>query len=178
MYMNFINIFLPFLLFSSGMVLVDFDKNADLSQWYVVDDVVMGGRSSGSFEINESGNAVFQGKVSLENNGGFSSVRYLFDSQKVSDYKKAVIYLKGDGKKYQFRVKSSRYDRHSYIYTFQTSGDWQTIEIPLGEMIPSFRGFRLNIPNYPIEHLEEIAFLIGNKKPESFRLELDKIILE
>lgn len=36
----------------------------------------MGGKSSGDFYINESGNGVFEGFVSLANNGGFSSVRY------------------------------------------------------------------------------------------------------
>ena len=39
--------------------------------WQVIDDGVMGGRSKGNFAINEEGNAVFEGTVSLDNNGGF-----------------------------------------------------------------------------------------------------------
>ncbi len=160
------------------MVIFDFNKESDLVNWMVVDDVVMGGRSAGEFNINEAGNAVFRGKVSLENNGGFSSVRYRFKEKEAENYSKFVIRLKGDGKGYQFRAKSDQYDRHSYIYNFQTTGDWQTIEIPMNEMYPGFRGMKLNMPNFPAKKMEEIAFLISNKKAESFKLEIDWIGLE
>jgi len=86
--------------------------------------------------------------------------------------------LKGDGESYQFRVKSSANDRHSYIAKFTTSGKWETIEINLNDMYPAFRGYTLDIPNYPAASLAQIAFLIGNKKAESFELEIDKIILK
>lgn len=160
------------------MLLFDFTKTSDLSNWNVVDDVVMGGRSNGHFEINKEGNGVFYGNVSLENYGGFSSVRYRMGRQVVDSFKYCKIRLKGDGKRYQFRVKSDQYDRHSYIQYFETSGDWETIEIPLAEMYPTFRGRRLDMPNYPSIHLEEMAFLIANKKAEPFQIELDWITLE
>lgn len=160
------------------MQLVDFGKDSDLSNWYVVDDVVMGGRSDGNFKINEEGHGVFSGKVSLENNGGFSSVRHILETREISDFSVCKIRLKGDGKRYQFRVKKSRYDRYSYIQYFETSGKWETIKINLADMYPTFRGRRLDMPNFPVEFLEEITFLIANKEPESFRLELDWITLE
>jgi NADH dehydrogenase [ubiquinone] 1 alpha subcomplex assembly factor 1 len=157
------------------MVIFDFNNEKGVDNWRVVDDVVMGGRSNGNFTINESGHGVFSGYVSLENNGGFSSVRYRFDQKKVADYSTAVIRLKGDGKRYQFRLKTDSYDQHSYISYFETSGDWETIEIPLQDMYPSFRGRRLRMANYPVEYLQEVTFLIANKIPEEFRLELDYI---
>lgn len=160
------------------MILFDFSKDADLINWTVVDDVVMGGRSDGHFEINSNGNGVFHGEVSLENNGGFSSVRYRCDRKNIIDYSTMVIRLKGDGKRYQFRIKSDKYDRHSYIYHFETGTDWETIEIPLLEMSPRFRGRKLDMPNYAGEALEEIAFLISNKIAEPFRLEIDAITLK
>ena len=157
------------------MVLFDFSKDSDITNWTVVDDVVMGGRSDGSLDISEEGHAVFQGKVSLENNGGFSSLRYRFSKINVKSYSKMVMLLKGDGKRYQFRVKLDMYDGHSYIYHFQTTGDWQTIEVPLHDMIPSFRGRKLDMPNYSGKELEEVAFLISNQMAETFRLEIDII---
>lgn len=160
------------------MVLFDFNTTSDLSNWYVVDDGVMGGRSQGNMQVNEAGHAVFYGDVSLENNGGFSSIRYRFREEKVNAFSKVLLTIKGDGKPYQFRIKSSRSDWHSYIKTFQTSGDWETLEIPFSEMYPGFRGRKLNKPNYPGEVMEEIAFLIGNKKAEAFRLEVDEIKLK
>ena len=163
---------------TNHMTLYDFSTNSDLSNWTVVNDVVMGGRSEADFFVNSDGHAVFQGKVSLENNGGFSSVRYRFAQKKTEDYDTMVIRLKGDGKRYQFRVKTASSDRHSYIYHFQTTGDWQIIEIPFTEMYPGFRGNKLDMPNYPGKEMEEIAFLIANNKAEAFNLELDKIFMK
>jgi len=114
----------------------------------------------------------------LENNGGFSSIRYSVNTIDVKGKTHCKIKLKGDGKRYQFRIKTSQNDRHSYIQYFETSGEWETISIPLSDMYPTFRGRQLDMPNYPIEHLEEVAFLIANSKAESFQLELDCIELE
>jgi hypothetical protein len=162
---------------SQNFTLFDFSKDSSLKRWQIVDDVVMGGRSDGSFQINNNGHGEFSGKVSLENNGGFSSLRYNFETVNSSNYANFQIRLKGDGKAYQFLVKDSRYNRYSYIYTFQTSGKWETITIPFNSMYPSFRGNRLRGGNFDGSQMEEIAFLIGNKKAEQFTLEIDKIYL-
>ena len=42
-------------------------------------------------------------------------------------------------------------------------------------MYPSWRGMKLDMPNYPGESMEEIAFLIANYKAEQFRLEIKEI---
>jgi hypothetical protein len=158
-------------------IIFNFTQNSDISSWRVVDDVVMGGRSSGSFELSKDGHGVFSGEVSLENNGGFSSVRYSFNKLKVNSEMKVVLKIKGDGKDYQFRVKHYANDAHSYITTFQTSGDWETIEIPLKDLFPSFRGRTLDMPNFNHDSMEQIAFLIANKRAESFELLVDKVSL-
>ncbi len=158
-------------------VIHNFNKQDDLKNWLVVNDGVMGGLSQGTMSINSEGHVVFEGIVSLENNGGFSSVRKRMETLDVNSYQKLVIRLKGDGKRYQLRVKSDKSDRHSYIQYIQTSGEWQELEVNLSDMYPSFRGRRLAIPNYPKVTLEEFAILIANKKAESFRLEIDYILL-
>lgn len=160
------------------MMLFDFNLECSINNWRVVDDVVMGGRSDGSFKINNASHGEFSGDVSLENNGGFSSVRYNFKTVNASDYESFKIRLKGDGKNYQFRVKSDDNQRYSYIYEFQTSGEWETISIPFKKMKPAFRGRQLNQPNYTGNQMEQVAFLIGNKKEQSFKLLVDKIELE
>jgi NADH dehydrogenase [ubiquinone] 1 alpha subcomplex assembly factor 1 len=157
------------------LTLFDFEKNTNIQDWRVVDDVVMGGRSSGSFSLNPEGYGVFEGRISLENNGGFSSVRYGFDKKQIKGYSKVVIRLKGDGKNYQFRIKEDSDTYYSYIAPFATSGEWQEIEIPLAEMYPSFRGRKLDLPNFSHGTIEELTFLIGNKKSEDFRLLIDTI---
>jgi len=165
------------LVLNNQKTIFDFTSSADLSNWRVVDDGVMGGRSEGSFNINEDGHGVYRGEVSLENNGGFSSLRYQLAEIDVNDFSKICIVLKGDHKDYQIRVKSSRDDRHSYTSSISTNGAWQTIEITLSDMTPTFRGRQLSIPNYPAEQLSEFAILIGNEKEEKFELLIDKIFL-
>lgn len=166
------------LITTNSALIFDFDKEVSLRNWQVVDDVVMGGRSSGNFGMNNDGHAVFSGKVSLENNGGFSSVRYGFPEKKsVKGFSKVVITLKGDGKDYQFRIKPNSSEYYSYIASFETSGEWEKIEIPLNKMYPSFRGRTLNKPNFSGDFIDELRFLIGNKKPQNFELMIDKIEL-
>lgn len=156
----------------------DFNHNTNIADWKIIDDVVMGGKSNGKFKIDSDGNGVFSGDVSLENNGGFSSVRYQFEKINVSKDSKVIIKLKGDGKEYQFRIKNNRNTYYSYITNFKTTGDWETIIINLKDLYPSFRGQTMNIPNFTGDSFEEIVFLIGNKKNESFALVLDRIDIE
>ena len=56
--MNKLIIILTLLLYmkTSEPIIFDFTKNSDISSWRIVDDGVMGGRSQGSFQMNEEGN--------------------------------------------------------------------------------------------------------------------------
>lgn len=161
-----------------SLTIVQFTPETDESAWYIVDDEVMGGRSNGRLSINDAGHGQFSGLISLENNGGFSSLRYRSNLREVSDYKKVVLRIKGDGKIYQFRVKSKTDQNFSYVSDFKTSGEWETIEIPFDNLRPAFRGNFLNKPNYPGDSMEEIGLLFGNKKEETFQLIIDSINLE
>ncbi|WP_339654097.1 CIA30 family protein [uncultured Maribacter sp.] len=156
----------------------DFNKTSNVSIWKIVDDVVMGGRSSGKFHLDKEGNGIFKGRISLESNSGFSSLRYRFNQTSTKQYSKIILKVKGDGETYQFRVKSKSSDYYSYIAYFNTTKDWETIELSLSDMYPAFRGRKLNKSNYDDESIEEIAFLIGNKKAEAFKLEIDSIVLK
>lgn len=162
---------------TSFKTIFDFNTKSDIRSWKTIDDRVMGGRSSSTISLNADGAGVFEGDVSLENNGGFSSVRYNFEKISVKWYSKVRIRLRGDTKRYQFRLKSKSSAYYSYIAPFETNGDWQTIEIPLKELYPSFRGRRLEQENFSHESIEELAFLIGNKHKEHFKLEIDNIEL-
>lgn len=166
-----------FMMLKASMIF-DFNKTADISNWRITDDVVMGGRSNGNFQLTAEGYGIFTGKISLENNGGFSSVRYYFPQKETTGFKQFVIRLKGDGKQYQFRVKAKSNEYYDYIITFATTGEWQTLELPFDKMVPSYRGKLLNLPPFPGTSMLEIGFLIGNKKAESFALELDEILIQ
>jgi hypothetical protein len=169
---------LLFTLTANTQVIFEFTKESKLSNWRIVDDGVMGGLSKGKFKLNEEGKGEFYGFVSLENNGGFSSLRFQPNPIVFENKSKALITVKGDGKNYQFRIKERKNDYASYISTFSTSGKWETIEIPLKDVYPSWRGRKLQQPNYAGNRIEEITFLIANKTEESFKLEIEKIELK
>ncbi len=158
--------------------LYNFTANNAANDWYVVNDGVMGGISQSRFTINAEGHGVFKGSVSIENNGGFASVQHRFAPIEVKPKNKVRIRLKGDGKNYQFRIKGSLQDYYSYIYTFETTGDWQEVVIPLKDMYPSFRGRRLDAPNFDRNSIAQLTFLIANKRNEDFQLLLDRINLD
>ncbi|MBT8177559.1 MAG: CIA30 family protein [Eudoraea sp.] len=162
----------------STLPIYDFNPSSTLNDWYVVNDGVMGGLSQGRLELSEDGHGLFYGRVSLENNGGFTSIRYPFGTKKVTGYTYLVLRVKGDGKRYQIRVKPKTSLYYSYIAYIETSGAWETLRIPMREMYPVFRGNRLKLPNYEAEELQEIGILIGNKEAEEFRLEIDTIYLD
>ena len=44
-------------------------------------------------------------------------------------------------------------------------------------MYPSFRGRKLNMNNFEDNYFEQITFLVGNKKNETFKLLIDSITL-
>ena len=176
--MNFIILLLLVNVPLNTIKIFDFNSESNIYNWQIVNDVVMGGKSSSTITINKEGHAQFSGTVSTENNGGFSSVRHNFKSVSVKKTSKICALIKGDGKVYQLRVKDRYNNYYSYIHTFCTSENWQEIEIPLSEMYPSFRGKTLNKPNFNYDVIEEITFLIANNKSEKFQLIIDKIYLK
>jgi len=165
-------------LFTSSQVLFDFNIDSSLSEWTIVNDGVMGGISKSEMIINKDGNAQFSGSVSLDYNGGFASVRYNPNKIDVSSAEAIVIRCKGVPNRYQIRTKSSSKERHSYIQYINVTEEWQEIEIAMKEMYPQFRGYELDMPNYPKIDLEEFAILIANKRYEDFQLEIDWIRLK
>ena len=159
------------------MTIFDFSQETSSNGWYVVNDGVMGGLSQGQFS-RENGVAIFKGNVSTDNNGGFTMIQNQFETIKTDKFAAFKIRLKGDGKDYQFRVRSDKNQQHSYVYQFSTTGEWQEISVPFSSLAPRYRGRSLEMTNFDGAKIEEIAFLIGNKKKESFTLILDRISVE
>ena len=175
--MKFLIILLIFSFMEQESILYNFEEKTSTKDWQIINDGVMGGLSKGSLTISPEGHGIFSGQVSLENYGGFTSMRYRFNQLKTINYSKFILRIKGDGKRYQLRVKNTDRQAHSYIQYFTTNGEWQTIEIPFNTMYASFRGRKLDYPNYNGSEMEEISILIGNKKAESFKITIDRIIL-
>ena len=158
----------------SSQEVIKFDSAEKIENWSIVNDNVMGGVSTSKFYYNDN-QAIFEGKISLKNNGGFASVRSDIKKILVSPKKKINLLVKGDGKVYQVRIKKNKFDNFSYVHNFKTNGKNEIISIELNKFYPSFRGIRLNKENYNHNQIEHISILIGNKQEEEFKLKIEKI---
>jgi hypothetical protein len=155
-----------------------FSKHTNIKEWRIVNDGVMGGISKSSLVLSELGHGKFSGHVSLDYNGGFASIQ-LNTSIKLSEEKKYIVLrVKGDGKRYEFRLKGEIAQSESYVQQFATTGSWENIKLKLSDFYPQFRGRRLDIPNFNYENIEQVCFLIANKQEEDFELLIDFIGLE
>ena len=159
-------------------VIYCFAQKADLGCWEIQNDGSGAGCPQGALAINEAGNAVFSGRLLREADGGFSAMRHELAPIDVSHCRAVVLGLKGDGRTYQLRVAVRPNAPRAYACDFQTSGCWQTVEIPFANLIAVPRGAHLDPSSYPGQVLAQIQLLAANGAPESFRLEIDKIWLE
>ena len=170
-------IFLLAIQIQQPLIIFDFNTTENTNLWRIVNDDVMGGKSTSMMSlINKTG--VFQGEVSLENNGGFAMTQLDCKLIGVNNFQKLVIDIKGDGRTYQFRIKENRYSRYSYVQNFKTSGKEETIVFYLKDFAPQFRGVKLGMANFEKDVIEQVAILIGDKKNEKFELQINKITLK
>jgi len=154
-------------------MLFDFAASTNAA-WQVVNDDVMGGVSTSSFQIT-NGAAVFHGELSLENNGGFASVRSKPATLTTASADNFVIRVRGDGRRYQFTARMSQnFDRALYQGAFTTrKGEWLEHRLPLKDFVPSLRGRTLTTePPLTAEQLTSVGFLIANQQAGPFRLEI------
>lgn len=90
------------------IILFDFTATDAAKEWQTVNDGVMGGVSKGEFKITDEKTLEFFGKLSLENNGGFASVRS--KGKKLGLVKGATLVAKvrGDGREYTLNLYLDR----------------------------------------------------------------------
>jgi monofunctional biosynthetic peptidoglycan transglycosylase len=156
-------------------IVAHFDEGT--KPWRNVDDVVMGGVSSSKMQIVD-GIAIFSGKLSLENNGGFASVRSQPLKTKLDGCNGIRLRVKGDGRTYQFRIRTNTaFDGASYRLSFDTKeAVWTEHELPFSDFEAAYRG-RLLPDHPPIDpaRIETVGLLLADKKPGPFEMHIDWI---
>lgn len=154
--------------------LFEFD-HAVTDGWMIVNDGVMGGLSSSRFTDSDAGFATFTGELSLENNGGFASVRTLAPEGVLVDRSALILRVRGDGRTYQVRFRTDRrFDGIAYMALFSTvEGEWQEVRIPLTDFQPTYRGRRPSgaQPLSPGD-VQQIGLLLADKLPGAFQLDV------
>lgn len=160
-----------------SVVVVDFARAP--GDWYVVNDGVMGGVSSSTIGRSADGVGVFAGRLSLENNGGFASVRTDVSDVDLAGCRGLVLVVRGDGREYQVRLRTDRrFDGIAYGAGFRTEPDrWITVVLPFDAFVPTFRGYTpRNAPPLDPAAVRQLGLLIGDGREGAFRLELERIV--
>lgn len=150
-----------------------FDTPAATQQWQAINDGVMGGVSVSRLRFDPAGYAVFEGDVSLENNGGFASVRAAAVDLGCADTVAYVLTVFGDGRTYKLNLRTDTgFDGVTYQAAFApVPGRWTRSVLPLAAFEPRFRG-RL-VPGAPPlrpETVKQMGLLISDKQAGAFRL--------
>jgi NADH dehydrogenase [ubiquinone] 1 alpha subcomplex assembly factor 1 len=113
--------------------LFDFAKPNAAQAWQPVNDGVMGGVSDGRFKITEQGTMEFFGALSLENNGGFASMRSRRGDLGLKPGDTLLIRLRGDGREYLLNLYAPSlqvaYSCRAAIPT--KAGEWIDVRIPI-----------------------------------------------
>ena len=156
--------------------LLDFTGPDTASTWQAVNDGVMGGVSEGRFRITADKTMEFSGRLSLENNGGFASVRTKPANFNIHASDTLVLRVKGDGREYVLNIYTkSRRMAFSYRAPLPTTKDeWTEVSVPLKEFIPTSFGNRVQGMG-PVEpdQINSLGFMLSDKKPGPFKLEID-----
>ena len=158
---------------SDTIPLLDSNGKTSKIKWNIVNDTVMGGRSSSRWS-DKSSTLSFEGFLSLENNGGFASIRHDLNNINLSGTEGIFIKVKGDGRKYQFRIRSQASRWANYSQEFKTKKDTvQTFYLPYKDFKPSWRGRSVrNVPTLTGKDIRGIGFLLGDKIQGKFKLDI------
>lgn len=158
----------------SAPVILQFGEFA--AAFRAVDDRVMGGVSQSHMVPSEDGHALFHGHLSLENNGGFASVRASELGLDLSAVSTLTLRVRGDGRRYKIRLHDdTRFDGVAFEFAFDTdAGEWIELALPLESFRPVWRG-RLVRDATPLnrQRVSMLGFMVSDGQQGDFQLEVD-----
>ena len=154
-----------------------FETDESLKSWTSVNDGVMGGISKGGFKRSEQGTLLFTGNLSLENNGGFASIRMKSSALGLSGMSALVVKARGDGRTYWVDVRvNNQMSAGSYrAYLPTTAGEWQETRIPFADFKLQTFGRELAAKPLNAAAVASVGFTLSDKKAGPFALEVASV---
>jgi monofunctional biosynthetic peptidoglycan transglycosylase len=157
------------------MLLFDFSSERAIDGWMPINDVVMGGVSTGRLEVTGNDTAAFTGLVSLENGGGFASVRSRPVEHDLRGHTGLELRIRGDGRRYKINLKVGlQADDILYRAVFETrENEWQTLRLSFDEFLPTLRGRVVrDAPTLDLSCVSSLGLMISDRQAGPFRLEI------
>lgn len=147
--------------------------------WRIINDGVMGGLSQSTARLTKN-TLQFEGTVSLENNGGFASLRSPFQKFNLTKVKDIEIRYKSKGEVAAITLENSQqfYQPYYKFYLEDTKGEWKVQKIKMSE----FKELQLGRPTNRalskefLRSVIRIGFTVSNKRAGNFEIEVDYLI--
>ena len=169
-------------------VLFEFATAQSVNGWSSVDDSVMGGISASTttwVETDGSGALLFSGRMTTEQNGGFTSTLGPSD-QRLGQIAAGATALGvsaiGDGRTYVMQLRAGRSGQDRWIARFtptSTTGasNATLVSIPIDSFAPVSRFLRPITPNSPLDPstIEQIGIYLIDEQVGNFRLAIEQI---
>ena len=159
------------------VVIAAFDSPDSAQDWFSVNDGVMGGISKGEFERTASGTLLFDGDLSLKNNGGFASIRTSPRALNLAGATGISVKARGDGRTYWVGLHTAgQFSASSYrAYLPTTEGVFTETFIPLADFKLQAFGRRLRGGPVDAASITSISFTIADKRQGPFALEIEQV---
>jgi len=155
----------------------DFGKKSG-DDWRVIVDGVMGGLSTGEKTLNKN-SMIFSGSISLENNGGFSSLRAPMGTYDLSPYKTLEVRYRATGGVFTLMMETNRqfYFPYYALMLESTGEEWKTVKVNMSEVIEVKMGKPTgdNMTQKEMAEVIRIGFMKLDKKVGPFEIEVDYI---
>ena len=161
--------------------LFDFTGPETAKEWQSVNDNVMGGVSEGKFKISDKKTLEFFGTLSLENNGGFASIRTKAKKLGFEKGDTVITKVRGDGREFTLNLYLNKpLIAFSYRTTVQTKkGEWIEVKVPLDKFeATSFGQVVKDAGAVKPEEINAVGFMLGDKKAGPFKMEIESIKVE
>jgi len=159
---------------------IDFGISKDkTSDWVMISDNIMGGITKSTLEYQEDA-LKLSGNISLDNFGGFSSVKTKFKRIDLSAYKGIRIRYKSNNQKFAFTLEDTQnWTLPNYKGDFfnQKPNEWETSTI----LFKDFKEYQIGEPTGEkleperLRNIVRIGVITTEKKEGPFSLEIDYI---
>lgn len=175
---------------AKGRTILDFASPLAKKQWQAVNDDIMGGESISTATITADLHMLFSGTLSLDNHGGFASLRSQPSPLGLAKDSVIVVRLRGDGRTYTLslwtkgplanyvesaqRNETGIADLMNFRTTLTTTkGQWIEHEFPMSSFIANVMGQEM--PGAGLDKPETISSVgigLNDKKSGPFSLEI------
>ena len=160
--------------------IIDFGNSAEKNQeWKLLSDNIMGGVTKSKIEYTNN-SVLLTGNISLDNYGGFSSIKTKYKSVDLSKYNGIKIKFKSTNQKFAFTLEDNQdWTQPNYKREFSSKKDdtWEEViiyfkdfqEIVIGETTGNM------MKSKSLKNIVRMGIMTYEKKEGPFSLEVDYI---